>query len=85
MSQEAAASTLISPAETSGTPNAPLNSHQTQPSEPLSSSEQTNMLSDGEEQPLESHEVIELQAFSERKAWIEEKIKVCMTNCCFYQ
>lgn len=30
----------------------------------------------GEEQALESHEVIELQSFSERKAWIEEKIKV---------
>lgn len=29
-----------------------------------------------EEEALESHEVIELQAFSERKAWIEEKIKV---------
>ncbi|KAF9221932.1 hypothetical protein BS17DRAFT_709612 [Gyrodon lividus] len=28
-----------------------------------------------EEETLESHEVIELQAFSERKAWIEEKIK----------
>lgn len=27
------------------------------------------------EETLESHEVIELQAFSERKAWIEEKIK----------
>ena len=25
---------------------------------------------------LESHEVIELQTFSERKAWIEDKIKV---------
>ena len=31
---------------------------------------------DAEEQALESHEVIELQTFSERKAWIEEKIKV---------
>jgi hypothetical protein len=31
---------------------------------------------EGEEQALESHEVIELQSFSERKAWIEEKIKV---------
>lgn len=31
---------------------------------------------DVEEQALESHEVIELQTFSERKAWIEEKIKV---------
>ena len=30
----------------------------------------------GEEQALESHEVIELQTFSERKAWIEDKIKV---------
>ncbi|GLB33542.1 putative growth-arrest-specific protein [Lyophyllum shimeji] len=29
----------------------------------------------GEEQALESHEVIELQTFSERKVWIEEKIK----------
>jgi len=32
--------------------------------------------SDGEEQALESHEVIELQTFSERKAWIEQKIEV---------
>jgi hypothetical protein len=32
----------------------------------------------GEEQALESHEVIELQTFSERKAWIEEKIKVTL-------
>ncbi|KAF8665600.1 hypothetical protein AX16_000057 [Volvariella volvacea WC 439] len=31
--------------------------------------------SQGEEQALETHEVIELQTFSERKAWIEEKIK----------
>ena len=30
----------------------------------------------GEDQALESHEVIELQTFSERKAWIEDKIKV---------
>jgi len=29
-----------------------------------------------DEQALESHEVIELQTFSERKTWIEEKIKV---------
>ncbi len=28
------------------------------------------------DQSLESHEVIELQTFSERKAWIEEKIRV---------
>lgn len=31
---------------------------------------------DREEKPLEMHEVIELQAFSDRKVWIEEKIKV---------
>ncbi len=31
---------------------------------------------EGEEQALESHEVIELQAFIDRKEWIEEKIKV---------
>lgn len=30
----------------------------------------------GDDKPLESHEVIELQTFSERKAWIEDKIKV---------
>lgn len=29
-----------------------------------------------DEQALEWHEVIELQEFSERKAWIEEKTKV---------
>ena len=35
----------------------------------------------GEEETLEWHEVIELQAFSERKAWIEEKIKVQYLRC----
>jgi len=30
----------------------------------------------GEDKPLESHEVVELQTFSERKAWIETKFKV---------
>ncbi len=30
----------------------------------------------GEEEALESHEVIELQAFSEKKPWIEERIRV---------
>jgi len=34
------------------------------------------LVKSGEEQALESHEVIELQTFSERKAWIETKIKV---------
>ncbi len=33
-----------------------------------------------EEEALEWHEVIELQAFSERKAWIEEKIKVQLVH-----
>jgi len=38
----------------------------------------------GEEQALESHEVIELQSFSERKAWIEEKIKVRVNASLLY-
>jgi len=38
-----------------------------------------HVIQGGEEQALESHEVIELQKFSERKAWIEEKIKVVIT------
>ena len=36
---------------------------------------------DGEEQALESHEVIELQSFSVKKAWIEEKTKVRRALC----
>ena len=45
------------------------------PSSETESAPMTNENGD-EEQALESHEVIELQTFSERKAWIEEKIKV---------
>lgn len=42
----------------------------------------TSPESAGEEQALGWHEVIELQTFSERKAWIEEKIKVqCISGC----
>lgn len=37
--------------------------------------EGTQGASGGQEEALESHEVIELQAFSERKDWIVEKIK----------
>lgn len=33
---------------------------------------------DREERPLDSSEVIELQAFVKHKEWIESKIKVCM-------
>lgn len=44
-------------------------------SEPISSENNFDSRG-GEEQALESHEVIELQTFSERKAWIEDKIKV---------
>ena len=40
------------------------------------SSDNNIVWSVGEQQALESHEVIELQTFSERKAWIEDKIKV---------
>ncbi|KAF9534910.1 hypothetical protein CPB83DRAFT_843135 [Crepidotus variabilis] len=38
-------------------------------------SSQKDATETGDEQALESHEVIELQTFSERKAWIETKIK----------
>ncbi|KAK0490783.1 hypothetical protein IW261DRAFT_1434108 [Armillaria novae-zelandiae] len=40
---------------------------------------QSKSTTGGEEQALESHEVIELQTFIERKAWIEEKIKFLET------
>ena len=40
------------------------------------SSDNNIVLREGEEQALESHEFIELQTFSERKAWIEDKIRV---------
>ncbi len=43
---------------------------------PAVSQDAGKVIGEGEEQALESHEVIELQTFSERKAWIEEKIKV---------
>ncbi|KAF5369942.1 hypothetical protein D9758_001296 [Tetrapyrgos nigripes] len=36
----------------------------------------TRLQSDMQEEALESHEVIELQTFSERKAWIQDKIKL---------
>jgi hypothetical protein len=36
----------------------------------------TGVSENTEEQPLDSDELIELQSFSERKAWIEEKIEV---------
>lgn len=65
------------PNTASGTPP-PVVSHQA-----LIGSEDKDAHSDqicnpnnSEGETLESHEVIELQAFSERKAWIEEKIKV---------
>ncbi|KAL6306770.1 hypothetical protein BKA93DRAFT_728696 [Sparassis latifolia] len=41
----------------------------------LSQSDEDAAARDGDEKALEWHEVIELQAFSERKVWIEEKIK----------
>lgn len=44
-------------------------------------SQEDNDLRD-DDKALEWHEVIELQAFSERKAWIEEKITVSRTQRC---
>jgi hypothetical protein len=46
---------------------------------PLASSDSTILYDphdEGGEQALESHEVVELQAFSRRREWIAEKIKV---------
>jgi hypothetical protein len=54
----------------------PLAPHHHPPQNP--GSEETSERSG--EQPLESHEVMELQAFSERKEWIMEKIKVGILN-----
>ncbi|RXW21160.1 hypothetical protein EST38_g4694 [Candolleomyces aberdarensis] len=51
------------------------NPESTTPDHGPSTSKQEAGGGDPEEQALESHEVIELQTFSERKAWIEEKIK----------
>lgn len=35
-----------------------------------------DLIAKGDEEALESEEVIELQLFSEKQAWIDEKIKV---------
>ncbi|KAG2370064.1 hypothetical protein BDR07DRAFT_1476598 [Suillus spraguei] len=71
MSPPAAAS-CISPDMASGTP--PPDQQQAFTSSELELT-QAQVSQNEEEQALEIHEVIELQAFSERKAWIEEKIK----------
>lgn len=52
-------------------------SYKTSPESPID--QPSSPTSEGENKALESHEVIELQTFSERKAWIEEKIKVIST------
>ena len=46
--------------------------------ESTDTSQHAQNLNDTEKETLESHQVIELQAFSERKAWIEEKIRVSL-------
>ncbi|KAG6837999.1 hypothetical protein H0H93_008393 [Arthromyces matolae] len=64
-------------AEVSGTTVAPVPDFQLEISGdvPKRINADSSDSSSTEEQALESHEVIELQTFSERKAWIEEKIK----------
>ncbi|KAG2339873.1 hypothetical protein BDR05DRAFT_967479 [Suillus weaverae] len=64
------AASFVSPDMASGTP--PLDQQQVFAGSEL---ELTQVSQNEEEQALEIHEVIELQAFSERKAWIEDKIK----------
>ncbi|KAG6841318.1 hypothetical protein C0991_012317 [Blastosporella zonata] len=69
---------MQNPEESSGTAVAPM----TDPPQLLQTSDDsheiapsTGLGAPGHEQALESHEVIELQTFSERKVWIEEKIR----------
>ncbi|KAK7470919.1 hypothetical protein VKT23_002335 [Stygiomarasmius scandens] len=67
--------------ESSGTVVVPDDAQQLQtPSSSKSSLLDTENLTrpqgEGQEEALESHEVIELQTFSERKAWIQDKIKL---------
>lgn len=59
--------TAVAPTRDNSTPTFDRNQRASTPNKNSSS---------GEEQALELHEVIELQTFSERKAWIEKKIKV---------
>ncbi|KAJ3766372.1 hypothetical protein FB446DRAFT_849723 [Lentinula raphanica] len=74
-------STSLSRDDSSGTVASPANAT---PTESQDSSHLRNGLaenpvqerSEGDEEALDSHQVIELQSFSERKAWIEDKIKV---------
>lgn len=63
-----------------------LDSHYSSNSSLSMTTEQPKTPTDGEEETLalESHEVIELQTFSERKDWIEEKIKVRIFSLRFY-
>ncbi|KAG2043113.1 hypothetical protein BDR03DRAFT_942887 [Suillus americanus] len=67
-----AAASYVSPDMASGTP--PFDQQQAFAGSELELA-QAQVLQNEEEQALEIHEVIELQAFSERKAWIEDKIK----------
>lgn len=67
-----AAASYVSPDMASGTP--PLDQQQAFADSELELT-QARVSQNEEEQALEIHEVIELQAFSERKAWIEDKIK----------
>ena len=90
---EAAAERLTPPRVEEAGPLTHVNHDSLETSHPshLSPSKITDMEETAEhtrsgEQPLESHEVMELRAFSERKEWIMEKIKVrtpsTITRCC---
>ncbi|KAF5393549.1 hypothetical protein D9757_000277 [Collybiopsis confluens] len=60
---DASSGTVVAPSYRSNLPNP-------------SSEDLTNVRTEGDEEALESHQVIELQSFIERKTWIEEKIKL---------
>ncbi|KAI0786409.1 hypothetical protein C8Q75DRAFT_771636 [Abortiporus biennis] len=66
----------VEPSGTLDQVNASQDIFNPQANSPISIDKSKSELAEGEEQALEWHEVIELQAFSERKVWIEEKIKM---------
>ncbi|EGO01684.1 hypothetical protein SERLA73DRAFT_158900 [Serpula lacrymans var. lacrymans S7.3] len=77
MSSEAPVASQAAPDPAPGTPAQPVDDAARNVSDDVDAGarESTKPTKEKEEQALESHEVIELQTFSERKAWIEEKIQ----------
>jgi hypothetical protein len=75
MSVERAAITVLGSASTTSPTSTPKQLPKTLP-DTLAQEDGDNNGETGEEEALEWAQVIELQAFSERNAWIEEKTRV---------